>query len=78
MSTVHPAETNGATITSWVPLTTTFPAVPDACSAAIYSQLGTHGQLIAFDPFFGADVSTAFTTLCNPQQASDVCILSST
>jgi hypothetical protein len=69
MATFHPVETNGGTTTTWIPLTTELPLVP-ACSAAIYSQVGVKGQLIAFDPFYHT-IDTTFTAACIPLEATE-------
>ena len=69
MATFHPVETNAGTTTTWIPITTELPLVP-ACSAAIYSQQGDQGKLIAFDPFYYT-IDTTFTTACIPPEATE-------
>jgi hypothetical protein len=67
MSTL-PVETNAGVVTSWLAVPTGFSA-PPACSSAIYSQQGSAGQLIAFDPFYQSIVPS-FTTACFPDQVT--------
>ena len=62
-ATFHPADLASGTVTSWLPLTTTFASNP-ACSNAIYSQVS--GQLVAFDPLYAAVIDVPFSTQCLP------------
>ncbi|KAH8601787.1 hypothetical protein B0O99DRAFT_680907 [Bisporella sp. PMI_857] len=57
----EPEETNSGTVTSWIPLTTSFSAEP-ACSKAIYLQ--RLGNFVAFDPFYVS--LSADSTRCLP------------
>jgi hypothetical protein len=60
-TSTHSPETNSGVVTSWLPVSTPWPAVPQ-CSAEIYSQIGG-GSAIAFDPFFGQSINGQITCL---------------
>jgi hypothetical protein len=64
----YSVETVSGVVTSWLPLTASFSA-PSACFTGIYSQQGSAGQLIAFDPFYQSIVPS-FSTACFPEQAT--------
>ncbi len=60
----HPPETNSDIVTSWLPITSAWPAVPECQTGGIYSQIGDNGALqIAYDPFFGISVEPSLTCL---------------
>lgn len=67
MST-YTVQTASGVVTSWLSMPTGFSA-PPACFTGIYSQQGSAGQLIAFDPFYQSIVPS-FTTACFPEQAT--------
>lgn len=54
MATVYPAVTGGATVTSFVPLTTSF--TPSAACSEYFRLNGP--SLVAFDPGYGLDIDT--------------------
>jgi hypothetical protein len=63
-SVVHPPETNGGIVTSWLPITSAWPSIPECATGGIYSQLGGNGALaIADDPYYGISIDTALTCL---------------
>lgn len=79
MTTVYSTTSAFNTVTSWIALTTQsdFAAsIQTECSTAIYSQQGTAGVLIAFDPFWGHSIGPALS--CLPVQASIIWDQSST
>lgn len=60
MSDFYPAETNGGDVTSWIPLTTTWPS-----SSGCDSSFRLNGpSLVAFDPGYGLEIDTAVK--CQP------------
>ncbi|PMD59208.1 uncharacterized protein K444DRAFT_664331 [Hyaloscypha bicolor E] len=61
---VHPPETNGGIVTSWLPLTSTWPSVAECATGGIYSQMGANGALaIAYDPYYGMSIDRSLTCL---------------
>jgi len=71
MTTVYSTTSAFNTVTSWIALTTQSDfseSIQTECSTAIYSQQGTAGVLIAFDPFWGRAIGPALS--CLPAQAS--------
>lgn len=68
-SPTHPPETNLGIVTSWLPLTTTYPS-QSGCSSDIYARWGiTSGyNAVAFDPEYGISVNTSVS--CLPAQAT--------
>lgn len=65
----HPPETNFGTITSWLPLTTTYPAQAGCSSSfwarwGFYQSAGQNYQLVGFDP--GYDISVGSGASCQP------------
>ena len=63
MTTItHPPETNFGVVTSWLPVPTAWPSV-EQCSSAIYSQYGSGGVAIAFDPYYGLNIDQELTCL---------------
>ena len=71
MATTRSPETNFNTVTSWLPLTTTFP-YQSGCSSAIWARLGfvqsETFDAVAFDPGYGITVDPAVT--CMPSQVT--------
>ncbi|TAQ87491.1 hypothetical protein B7494_g4192 [Chlorociboria aeruginascens] len=62
---VHPAETNSGTITSWIPLATAYPIVP-SCTTAFYAPGALDiGVLYLFDP---NNHNALFPTHCLPPE----------
>jgi hypothetical protein len=60
----HPPETNGGIVTSWLPLTSTWPSVAECATGGIYSQIGANGAMaIADDPFYGISINRSLTCL---------------
>ena len=54
-SLIYPPETNAGTVTSWVPIGTTFPS-PSGCESLYWSYVV--GTLAVWDPGYGISVDT--------------------
>lgn len=55
----YPPEMNAGTLTSWIPIGTTFPS-PSGCESLYWSIVGT---LAVWDPGYGIDVDTSVKCL---------------
>ena len=61
----YPPETNGGTLTSWIPVGTTFPS-PSGCESLYWSVVV--GTLAVWDPGYGISVDT--NVKCLPPAAT--------
>ena len=68
-TTTHPPEVNRGILTSWLPVPTSWPSNPE-CSTAIYSQMGSNGVAIAYDPFYGTFIDPKVA--CHPTVVSEM------
>ncbi len=61
----HPPETNSDIVTSWLPVTSAWPIVPECQTGGIYSQSSSNvGAIhIAYDPFYGIIIDKPLTCL---------------